>query len=358
MLPHRRKQYIERIPVRPLMIVAAASLVAIAAAGVSRMDAQAPRIGVNAAQCPTPMPAAIEVWGFTAPWDPRSATSVVCDAPALRVLITGWLRLDSLTGMPTAVYPDTIRVPRGPRRFALVTTYERDRFHRETIARLGADRALRGRLARKLAALAHQHGYQGLVLDFEGLTRDDTTALATVVRAIVDSAHRHHVGTVAVAIVPTDTLVYASRHLRSADLLVAMLYDEHWATGAPGPIASPAWVQQALALRVGEVGAGRLVAALPTYGYLWKRPAPAAVLSYSDAQQQAARLGLRLTRDSTSATLHFQAPDSSQAWIADAELMRTLVSEAESLGVHRFALWRLGLEDPAIWRAFAPSHPR
>jgi hypothetical protein len=38
--------------------------------------------------------------------------------------------------------------------------------------------------------------------------------------------------------------------------------------------------------------------------------------------------------------------------------MRTLVSEAESLGVHRFALWRLGLEDPAIWGAFAPLHPR
>jgi spore germination protein YaaH len=352
-LPHRHTQYIKRVSIGPFTIVAGAVLTAIAAAAPPGARAQTPRTAADTARCPTPMPADVEIWGFTAPWDPRSATSVTCDAPALRVLITGWLRLDSLTGMPVAAYPDTTHVPRGPRRFALVTTYQRDRFHRETIARLGTDRVLRGHVAGTLAALAHRHGYQGLVLDFEGLTKDDTTALATVVRAIVDSAHRHHVSPVAVAVVPTDTVVYASRHLASADLLLAMLYDEHWASGAPGPIASPDWVRQALAMRVAEVGASRLVAGFPTYGYLWKRPAPAAVLSYSDAQQQAAHLGLRLTRDSASATLHFLAPDSSEAWIADAQLMRMLVSEAESLGVHRFALWRLGLEDPDIWAAFA-----
>lgn len=274
---------------------------------------------------------------------------------ALRVVISGWLRLDTLTSMPIAVYPDTIHIPRGPRRFALVTSYQRDRFHRETIERLAADADLRARSAGAIAHWAKDHGYQGLILDFESLTRDDTVALATVVRAIVDSAHRLHVRPVTVAVVPTDTLVYAGRHLASADLLLAMLYDEHWASGPPGPIASPNWVRQALAIRVAEVGAKRLVAGLPTYGYLWKQPPPASVLSYADAEQQASRLGVPLARDSASATLHFVGPDSAQAWVADAQLTRTLVAIAESLGVRRFALWRLGLEDPAMWNALMPG---
>ena len=93
------------------------------------------------------------------------------------------------------------------------------------------------------------------------------------------------------------------------------------------------------------------MAALPTYGYLWKHPAPAAVLSYDDAQQQAAQLGITLARDSASGTLHFLRPDSGEAWVTDAQLTRALVASAESLGVRRFALWRLGLEDAAIWSA-------
>jgi peptidoglycan-N-acetylglucosamine deacetylase len=335
-----------------MIIVAVTSLVAISAAGMPRTRPQTSRIDAHVAQCPMPVPSDVEIWGFTGPWDPRSDTSVRCDARALRAVISGWVRLDSMTGIPTAVYPDTIHVPRGPRHFALVTTYERDRFHPETVTRLSADPALRGRVAGMLATFAQEHHYQGLVLDFEGLTKDDTTALATVVRAIVDSAHRHQVNPVAVTLVPTDTVVYAIRHMAAADLFVAMLYDEHWATGTPGPIASPAWVRQALALRVAEVGANRLVAGFPAYGYLWKHAAPTAILSFSDAQRHAARSGIPLTRDSASGTLHYVAPDSSQLWIADAGLTRMLVSVAESLGVHRFALWRLGLEDPAIWSAF------
>jgi spore germination protein YaaH len=345
-LCHRRAKYIDRLRVGA--VVASLVLVALGAAGVPRGSNGA----WNADPCPKQGPRLrVEVWGFTAPWDPRSAASLACNASALRVVISGWLRLDTLTALPEAAYPDTIKLPHGPRRFVLVTTYQRDRFHPETITRLAGDPDLRGRVAGAVAAWAHDHGYQGLVIDFEGLKRDDTAALATVVKAFVDSAHHRRVRPVTIAVVPMDTLVYAWRHLAAADLLLAMLYDEHWASGVPGPIASPGWFRQALALRVREVGAARLVAGLPTYGYLWKQPAPATVLSYADAQQRAARLGTPLARDSTSATLRMLHPDSGEAWVADAELTRKLVAASESLGVRRFALWRLGLEDGAIWTA-------
>jgi spore germination protein YaaH len=43
-------------------------------------------------------------------------------------------------------------------------------------------------------------------------------------------------------------------------------------------------------------------------------------------------------------------PNEWELWVADAELLRELVREAQELGVRRVALWRLGLEDPAVWR--------
>jgi spore germination protein YaaH len=302
------------------------------------------------AQAP-PATASPELWGFAAPWDPRSAATVAQHAAALRVVISGWLRLDTITALPVSAYRDTVPVPPGTRRFVLVTTYARDRFHPEIIRRLAADPALRTRSAAAIALWAYRHRYRGIVLDFESLAPADSNALSAAVRSIVAAAHRRHVRPVTVAVPPADTLTFAARRLTAADLLLPMLYDEHWSTGVPGPIASPGWVRQLLAPWVATAGASRLVAGLPVYGYLWKASAPATVLSFGDAQREAATLGVTLDRDSASASLHYIRPDSAQGWVADAELLHTLMRAAEDAGIHRFALWRLGLEDPAIWPA-------
>lgn len=292
-----------------------------------------------------------ELWGFAAPWDPRSAATLAHHASALRVVISGWLRLDTISALPVSAYRDTIPVPPGTRRYILVTTYARDRFHPEIIRRLAADPALRTRSAAAIALWAYRHRYRGIVLDFESLAPADSNALSAVVGSIAAAAHRRHVRPVTVAVPPADTLTFAARRLSAADLLLPMLYDEHWSTGAPGPIASPGWVRQLLAPWVATAGVSRLVAGLPVYGYLWKTPAPATVLSFGDAQREAASLGVTLDRDSTSASLHYLRPDSAQGWVTDAELLRTLMREAQDAGIYRFALWRLGLEDPAIWPA-------
>jgi spore germination protein YaaH len=56
-----------------------------------------------------------------------------------------------------------------------------------------------------------------------------------------------------------------------------------------------------------------------------------------------------LTRDHASATLHAVSPEGWEIWVSDHVLLETLVREARELGVTTFALWRLGLEDPAVW---------
>lgn len=293
----------------------------------------------------------VAVWGFTAPWDPRSAASVAAHGSRLSAVVTGWLRLDSLSALPSWAYPDTVHVPPGPARFAIVTTYARDRFHVEVIRQLGADSALRARVAGAIADAAAAGNYQGLVLDFESLAPSDTGALTAVVHAIAAAAHRRRIRPVTVAVPPADTVTYGKRHLGDADLLLVMLYDEHWSTGAPGPIASPNWVRQHLATWISNAGAARLVVSLPVYGYLWKRPAPASVLSFADAERMATIERVALERDSASVTLHFTRPDSAEAWVSDATVLRRLLHTADSAGVRRIALWRLGLEDSATWSA-------
>jgi peptidoglycan-N-acetylglucosamine deacetylase len=295
----------------------------------------------------------VERWGFTAPWDPRSAASVAAHGRELDAIVTGWITLDSIDGAPSSVYSDsTGRMDVAFRRMALVTTFSGGSFHPELIRRLALDSVALSRAASALTERATGFGYRGLVLDFEGMTGADRSATRLVVAAMARSAHAAGISPIVVAVPASDTVGYAA-HLfdGSADLLLVMLYDQHWATSPPGAIASPDWVRQTLATWVAERGASRLVAALPLYGYLWRPNTFGQAIGFDDARRLATEAGTSLSRDPGTSTLHASRPgaDGWELWVSDASLLAELERAALQLGVRRVAYWRLGLEDPAIW---------
>ena len=296
-----------------------------------------------------------DFWGFTGPWDSASDRSVRSHGGKLKAVINGWITIDSATAQPVipSPYADTIRPGGGtPDRMAIVTSWHGDRFHAEPIRRLGRDPQGLARAAGAIARYAQSMRYSGLVLDFETLERADVPALLRVSRAIADSARAHRVRTITIAIPATDTAAYPARALLGAvDAVVLMLYDQHWSGSEPGPIADPAWVRSSLALRVAEAGGpGRIVAALPTYGYRWRKGQPTESVGFEQATRLASADRTPLERDRSSRFLRSRGGKNSEIWVSDANLLATLVRESQALGVNRFAIWRLGQEDPAIWR--------
>jgi spore germination protein YaaH len=292
-----------------------------------------------------------EFWGFAAPWDARSEASATAHDSQLDVIVSGFITLDSATFQPRALYTDPLMTsnPGNRRRMALLTTYHGTRFHPETIRALASDATVLGQTAGRAAALLGNAGYRGLILDFEGLTPDDLDALLRVSAAFADSARTHGISPTGMAIPATDTAAYPGRPLLgSVDFLVVMLYDQHWATSPAGPIASPDWAARALGMRAADIGSSRIVAALPTYGYEWRPDSATAVVSFAQAQQLAANAHVPLVRDPASGTLHAES-DGWSVWVSDADLLNTLVGDARRAGITKIALWRLGLEDPAIW---------
>jgi spore germination protein YaaH len=303
----------------------------------------------------TERPQPVSVWAFTGPWDMMSTSSVRSYGSQLDGVVTGWIALDSANAEPVQpfLFPDTVRPRQGTlRRMAIVTSWHGDRFHPRTVRSLASDPARLGRAAALIARHAAAMRYRGLVLDFESLSPTDVGALVTVVRAIADSAHRLGVRPIAVAIPAGDSAAYPARRLLAvADLIMPMLYDQHWSGSEPGPVADPRWVRETLALRIAEAGSpDRVVAALPTYGYRWwKKGRPTDDVSYPEAQRIAASTRVRLARDPATQTMRAAVPGSWEMWVTDAGLLRVLVRDAEAAGIRRFALWRMGQEDPAVW---------
>lgn len=297
----------------------------------------------------------VERWAFTAPWDPRSASAARDHAASLDAIVVDWIPLDSATGMPVVLYRDSVSatIPIGVRRMALVTSFVTDQFHPALIRRLALDSLALLRSAAAIADRVQRGGFQGVVFDFEGMTGADTALTRAVVATMAGAVRARGVGPVAVAIPASDTVGYPARlFASSADLLLIMLYDQHWPASPPGAIAEPLWVRRTLAMRVAESGASRLVAGLPLYGYQWRATAPATPISYDDARRLAAEAGVALDRDPATGSLHAMRPgaDGWELWVSDAVLLDALRTEVLALGVRRLAYWRLGLEDAVIWR--------
>ncbi|MEO8578875.1 MAG: hypothetical protein ABI469_01420 [Gemmatimonadales bacterium] len=309
------------------------------------------------AQLPSTPQGKPDYWGFTGPWDRRSHASVEAHASSLAQIITGWIALDTTSFRPVQTYPDTIgsRLAAAHGKMALITSYLGSRFHPEIIRGLGGNAQVSAMTAGAIASLVDSGGYRGVVIDFEGMTPRDLDQLLTVTKAVADSVRAHGVTTVVIAVPSGDTAAYpAALLLQSADLIMPILYDQHWSGSPPGPIAAPDWVARSLGTRVAEVGAARIVAAFPLYGYRWRRNAEPEVVSYEDARRLTSMSNVPLARDHASATLHALSPEGWEIWVSDRVLLETLVRESRQLGVSTFALWRLGLEDPAVWEFIAP----
>ena len=292
------------------------------------------------------------LWVFTAPWDARSDSSLAAGVAPRSTIVSGWISLDSAGGPPVSLFTDAARADSTRRgdRFAMVTTYRGDRFHPEIVRALASDAAARARTAEVLEQLVRAGAYAGVVLDLEALAPSDTAALATVAGALGAAARRGGAREVAIAVPAEDTLAYAPRHLLPhVDLLLVMLYDQHWSGSAPGPVASRGWAREALGRWVAAAGADRVVAALPLYGYHWRAGVPTEVVGWADVQRLARESGAEIGRDSVSGSLHLQLGDGGEAWLADGALLAQLTRDARALGVRTVALWRLGLEDPAVW---------
>jgi spore germination protein YaaH len=309
-------------------------------------------VGACAARALGPTAARLRVWGFTVPWDARSSAIARDHAAQLDAVVSGWIQLDSLTGQPFAEFRDTLARarPGGMRLMGMVTNAVGGHFHADAVRRLAADPNALGRAAGEVARRLTSGSYRGVVLDLEGFVAADRGVVTAVVHALADSARAHRVTPIAVAVPAADTTVFHCRDLvPSVDYVLVMLYDQHWMTSAPGPLAAPDWVRAATAMHVAEVGASHVVAALPLYGYRWPIGGPAAALSYADAQRDAAAANVTLQRDSGTSTLRATSPGAWDLWVSDAGLIAALVREVRAQGVTTIALWRLGQEDPGVW---------
>lgn len=230
------------------------------------------------------------------------------------------------------------------------TNYQGTRYHPEAVRAIAEEPSVIDTFSLSVATTASSAG-AGLLLDFQGLSPSDLPRLMDLVRAIA-SATRNVSRTQFGMIVPAgDTLAYpASLLARVADLIVVRLGTEHRPGTMPGPLATPEFIRRELGSRIRGLGAARLGAELPLYGYMWDSSGNARIITYREANALALREAIPFRRDPASQFLTAAGRDGWTMWIPDAQTVRTMIGAIQSRGVNIVALTGLYGADPLIAR--------
>jgi spore germination protein YaaH len=295
--------------------------------------------------------------GFYLPWDAASRAAVVRRAGELDVLAPMSGALDSAAGTvrwqdDPARGPALAAARTKPKVFPVVSNA-----HDEVWDATAADGALTDDRAGQafidaLTTAAKAQGYGGYILDLENLSARAAPAYAPFLvrlRAALRPLGRELWVTTSLGADPAMIQALDA----ATDGVVLMAYDQCWATGTPGPIAGQDWLERNLDMRLSASAPNRYIVALGAYGYNWAQGAPAAVISASDAAELARSTGHQVSREPPAANPHFNyaGPDGRPhtVWYLDAATFRAQRAAAEARHARGVAIWRLGLEDPAIW---------
>jgi cellulose synthase/poly-beta-1,6-N-acetylglucosamine synthase-like glycosyltransferase/peptidoglycan/xylan/chitin deacetylase (PgdA/CDA1 family)/spore germination protein YaaH len=308
------------------------------------------------------------VSAFYVPWDPMSRASLETHVseldqvvPALAT-VTGPQHSFQVVSDPSF---ETIiaRAARRPQVLPMIQNVSDRQWDSAGTAALLRDPAARARLIDQVSGFLAARHDPGAVFDFEELP----AASQGDYKRFLLEAHRAFAQrglSLGVTVPIGDQDWRIGDYGRVADKVYLMLYDEHWLTGGPGPIASQTWFVQNLVAAVRAIGASKAVAAIGSYGYDWPQGMHAEVQTIEEAWLSAHDSEGTIRFDPATGNETFDYEDEEgtphQVWMLDAASNWNQLRAARLEGVAGVALWRLGTEDPGVWTAlagFGPNKP-
>lgn len=314
---------------------------------------------------PSSRPGAVgKVLAFYVPWDPNSEISLRRNIDSIDVVVPEWFHLERDLAISDARQPHVddfladSRVSVTPSISNLID----QSWDREAVAELMNSPAKTERFITQLLELLSGGPYRGINLDFENLLPADRVGYRTFVEHLATRLHTAGF-TLSIDLSAGQPEIYDYPGLAAAaDYIVVMVYDEHYSTGEPGPVASQPWFEDQLSSLAG-LPADRVVVGLGNYGYDWVEGGEVAPsLAVPDALEIARMGGLEIVWDTDQANPHYAYRDEAgvhQVWFLDAATTHNQVRQAITAGFHNVGLWVLGSEDPGVWAVFdtGPGSP-
>ncbi len=306
----------------------------------------------------------LEIWGYFVQYserDRKSLNSLDHELSRLDGVALFQYALDGRGNLITTYNPaeavDKLRAG-GKKILALVHNIgPSGNFESQSVHELLTSPEARARAVDGLFRLVTERGYHGINLDLEDVPPGDREAYTRLVSEL--AGRFRPAGLMVTVSIPAKTAdlpgarwsgAYDYAALGAlADRIMLMTYDEHYAKGGPGPVASEPWVDRVLAYATSVMPAEKVVMGLAAYGYQWpKAGGPARALPARVARDYSRAQPASLSWDSR-AQVPVLKTAGSTLYYEDAESHAYKMMLARRYGIKGVAVWRLGYEESGLF---------
>lgn len=221
----------------------------------------------------------------------------------------------------------------------------------------------RRRFINSLVNLIQTYNFDGIHIDFEDVSFEDRHLLSAFYREL--GREMRNQGYYLAVSTPSRTSDQPTNPFsapfdyavigEAANEFVAMLYNEHgWPGSGPGPVVSIGWMEKVIRYALTKMPATKITAAVSVFGFDFNLTRKRnTYVTFEMAMNLARRYGKEIIFDRESQTPMFRYTDAEgnehEVWFENADSIRAKLNLADRLGIRGIALWRLGMEDPAIW---------
>ncbi|MDM5234899.1 glycosyltransferase [Bacillus cereus] len=299
-----------------------------------------------------------EVYGFYVNWDENSTASLKENIDSLTMLVPEWYHLKADLTISSEIKPEIVKLAEKNhvKIMPLLTNYTEEASgpDSELIHKLlNSPDHVKTKFINDLVKQVEKNQFSGINIDFEAIPESDRENLTNFMKELTTVFHKHHL--LVTQDVPANDKAFDYGALAKViDRMIVMMYDEHYGAGVPGPVASNKWFEHTL--NELDIPSEKLIVAFGNYGYDWEvnSKEPAKSVTFSEVMTMAQDSNIKIQWDNISGNPYFRykiGEKEHTAWFLDGVTLYNQVKIAMNNNAKGFALWRLGAEDPTIWKA-------
>ncbi|MCC8127964.1 MAG: glycoside hydrolase [Clostridiales bacterium] len=222
---------------------------------------------------------------------------------------------------------------------------------------LFADTAARERLIGALIQEVQTYGIDGINLDIEGIKPAAGVHYIQFIRELSVSCRTNGIFLSVDSYVPSAYTSFYNRAEQGkvADYVVIMGYDEHYAGGEAGSVASIGYERQGILDTLEDVPAEKIISAIPLYTRVWKVDSSgtsSTAMGLASARKWVDDNGVELYWQEELGQYYGEKRTEDAVWYIWLEEERSLTEKValiKEYGLAGVACWKLGFDTAEIW---------
>ena len=295
--------------------------------------------------------------GFYVNWDLQSYYSLKNNIKSLNMVIPEWLFVaDSSDEVQPNIDSDALTLMRNNHVpiVPIISNYYNEKWNGDNVHRIISTEANRQKFIGSVLSVLDKNKFAGVNIDFEELNEKTDANLIAFQKELYDALHKKGY-IVTQDVEPLNSDYNLTELNKYNDYLFVMAYDQHYPESVPGPVAAQDWINAILQQTTSKIPADKVILCVAGYGYDWPQGSEGIEVTYEQAVSNAKTRSAKVTYLPDS-NLTYQYTDDFNVrhtvYCTDAAADFNAMRAAEDFNLSGVALWRLGSEDPRLWKFY------